>query len=243
MASRPRVENLNPAQRVLHNRAERLAEVARTDHADAVPITIETLGDPQVGDGMLFECEECDLEVPENRHNQPIKGHGRVIYRTANSWALVKNSTNHMVIPECVLPGERDNFVYNMIAFIFPMSAGARQASRAAAGYTPLYADQSHGDLWQMEVKLLRVKVKTPRASYFEIYGCQIPCTIFPSATNPQIEYAAQNPDPNYMPFFEAFFARWVLPAQRGQVDPLARWEDVNLKEKRVWWMNNWTAK
>ncbi|KAG8690916.1 hypothetical protein FRC11_008153 [Ceratobasidium sp. 423] len=120
---------------------------------------------------------------------------------------------------------------------------GPRRASRAIAGYTPLYEDESHPDLWQMEVKPVVASVGTPYMGKVDFFGCQIECVIFPSAYEENIFYVAQNPDPNYKPFWEATRAVWDVEAFQGKEQPLKEWVDVDLTKARPWYMSNWAMK
>lgn len=78
------------------------------------------------------------------------------------------------VVPTfCHRDDEEDGNTYALVGFSSPLMDGPRRASRAIAGYTPLYADESHPDLWQMEVEPLAVSVGTPFMGSASFFGCK----------------------------------------------------------------------
>ncbi|CUA69783.1 hypothetical protein RSOLAG22IIIB_14128 [Rhizoctonia solani] len=146
-----------------------------------------------------------------------------------------------LVAPMCMTE-EADEATYYLAGFATPLTDGARRASRALAGYTPLYKTRSHPDLWQMQTKVIGAEVGTPYMGHVNFYGCQVPCILFPSLSK-DVEYAVQNPDPKYKPFWDATIAAWAVEHAQGNVEALVPWKDVDLSKPRSWWMPKWTMR
>ncbi|KAG8768644.1 hypothetical protein FRC12_005449 [Ceratobasidium sp. 428] len=185
----------------------------------------------------LFDSERYDPDNPEHKHLKLKKGDLHCYQRAMNSWALREVGTGRLVVPE--LPGDQA-VEYELVGFASPISDGSRRVSRVLAGRTPLYADESHGDLWQMPTTLMKTRVRAPRMGTIDFYGCQIPCILFPSALVENMEYAVQSPDPTYEPFQSAMLARWNVYFAEGRAQALEPWKDIDLAAPRPWWCNEW---
>jgi hypothetical protein len=96
-----------------------------------------------------------------------------------NSFAVLERVANPYVSVIPVIPefrkrdDEDDDNTYYLVGFATPLTDGARRASRAVAGYTPLYLNTSHPDLWQMQTKVVLAKVKTPYMGQITFFGCE----------------------------------------------------------------------
>ncbi|EUC61788.1 hypothetical protein RSOL_406760, partial [Rhizoctonia solani AG-3 Rhs1AP] len=216
----------------------------------------------ELGDQILLVLSLCDVPTPETdpwfRFDCEILADKVVvqlekneqelfIQRTMNSFALLDKE--YLVNPEIVKPvvptfhqrdDEEDQDMYALVGFAYPIMDGARRVSRALAGYTPLYEDESHPDLWQMKPKVLAVAVGTPFMGDILFCGCQIPCVLFPSVLDDYTVYAVQNPDAMYKPYWDATRVVWEVEAFQGNEEPLQEWVDVDLTEPRPWWMTKW---
>ncbi|KAG8696221.1 hypothetical protein FRC09_008648 [Ceratobasidium sp. 395] len=222
--------------RQLQKTAARLNQEAEkcADHALGIDILPDWTTDKA---DFLFHSERYNPDDPEHKHLKPKKGRQHCYQRAMNSWALRKVGTKQLVVPE--LPGD-EAMEYELVGFVSPLSDGARRVSRVLAGLTPLYAGQSHPDLWQMPNTLMKARVRGPHMGVIEFYGCQIPCVLFPSALVANVEYAVQNPDTTYEPFQSAMLARWNVYFAEGRAQKLQPWKDIDLAAPRPWWCNEW---
>jgi hypothetical protein len=99
--------------------------------------------------------------------------------RTMNSFAVLEWTDDPQIAAVPVIPGfhkrddEDDESKYYLVGFATPLTDGARRASRAVAGFTPLYQNKSHPDLWQMQTRVVVAKVKTPYMGKISFFGCE----------------------------------------------------------------------
>ncbi|KAG9100100.1 hypothetical protein FS749_016290 [Ceratobasidium sp. UAMH 11750] len=191
----------------------------------------------------MFRCEDYDTTDRAHQHLKPKKGTEHYFWRVVNAWSLVDNQ-NNMVIPQFAKRDDtRDQQVCWLYGFTSPLSDGARRGSRYLSGRTPLYKTVTHENVWQMQTKIMKVRVKTPYMGHLEFYGCKIPCVIFPSFLNNNIFYGVQNVDRNYVPHWNAAIARWAVQHALGNELALRPWQDVKLDGPRPWYFNNWAMR
>ncbi|KAG8714403.1 hypothetical protein FRC11_008631, partial [Ceratobasidium sp. 423] len=232
-------------QALITTRDNLLAQTSACGDVKPKLLTREDLSQPVSGEEEgLFHSEFIGESLRKHLVNfdQEI-----FIQRTMNSFAVLdKAYLEDRNIVKPVVPkfyaryDKKDKEVYALVGFATPLLDGARRASRAMAGYTPLYMDESNPDLWQMDTELVVAAVKTPFTDDLSFFGCEMPCVIFTSAADEYVVYVAQTPDPNYKMFWEATRAVWAVEAFRGKEEPLEPWEDVDLASPRPWWMNKW---
>ncbi|KAG8722121.1 hypothetical protein FRC08_006890 [Ceratobasidium sp. 394] len=192
----------------------------------------------------LFRSEDWNRRSKHQKYLKPKKGTRHFYQRVVNSWSLVEEGTDRLVIPDFAQRNDsNDNRVYQLFGFVNPLNDGARRGSRSLSGFTPLYKRRSHENLWQMQTRLMVVAVKTPYMGHLEFYGCTVPCVIFPSAILPQVVYGVQNPDPNFVPFWKAAVARWAVEEALGNEVGLRPWRDVELAGPRPWYFNAWAMR
>ncbi|KAG8722122.1 hypothetical protein FRC08_006891 [Ceratobasidium sp. 394] len=218
---------------------ERLAE--ESGHDTPRLLQLANVPVPVHDEWFRFKNEVRDPTDRTQDYLKPPEGHTTLCQRTANNWALLDPATGKMVIPEFKSRNDpQDENVYVIVGYMTPMNDGSRRASRGISGHTPLYKTQSHENLWQMKTKVLKDEVLTPRAGHAFFFGNKIPCVIFPSANNTEVEYIAQTPDRHFRPYWRAATERWALAHARGEEQELPVWRDVDLTKPRPWYLNKW---
>ncbi|KAG8711658.1 hypothetical protein FRC09_020485 [Ceratobasidium sp. 395] len=211
------LENLQAAAAAL--------ELTALDHGKHLPLALRWGGQPLGDEELVFRTERWNKKHRSMRHLKLKKGEIHV-------------DSGEQVIPNL----EDSEKLYHLVGFASPLTDGARRASRAMSGQTPLYGGQSHQDLWQMQTLLVYALVNAPRAGTVSFFGCEIPMTVYPSARHSNVEYAAQNPDSTYLPLHDAMIARSAVLHAQNKTTKLVPWEDPDLSDERVWYMNKWTV-
>ncbi|KAG9100222.1 hypothetical protein FRC06_004400 [Ceratobasidium sp. 370] len=235
---------LNRRLQQLQAEAARLQRMADASNRDT-PRVLERrdVPAPLIDETYRFRTEAWNQEDPAQACLRPREGYIHLLQRTCNSWALLDATTKRMVTPEFRAREDPDDHnVYDLVGFMSPLNDGARRASRALSGYTPLYAQTSHPDLWQMQTKFMRVQVLTPRTAHVHFFGNMIPCVVFPSATSKEVEYVVQTPDRYFKPYWEAATARWAVAHAQGEEQRLVTWQDLDLDGPRPWFLNKWAV-
>ncbi|KAG9100218.1 hypothetical protein FRC06_004396 [Ceratobasidium sp. 370] len=228
--------------RHLQREADRLARLAE-ESPETEPSLYHHPGAPKpVDDSTVeFRHEAWDNQDTSQKYLTPQKGFEHIRQRTLNSWALVEPDSAKLVMPKFAARNDQtDNAEYRIVGFASPINDGARRASRALSGRTPLFRQVSHPDVWQMQTKCVIARVKTPFMGEIIFFGCRIPCVIFRSATEPDVEYAVQSPDRNFKPYWNATIARWAVQQALSVERALVPWQDVDLAAPRPWFMNKW---
>ncbi|KAJ1299637.1 hypothetical protein OPQ81_011987 [Rhizoctonia solani] len=208
-----------------------------------IPALLSHSGIPDIihKDNVTFRSEV----ITETEKKALVKKKQKVVFQcTVNSFFLSENPPKNgrcsLVTPQ--LPDEEEEAQY-LVGFVSPLTNGAHCAACALAGYTPLYQKRSHPDLWQMQTKVVGAWVGPPKMRNVHFFGCQVPCVIFPSWENEDIEYAVQTPDPKYKPYWDAAIVLWAVEHEWQGVKALVPWQDVDLSRPRPWWMPEWTMR
>ncbi|KAG8734040.1 hypothetical protein FRC10_011995 [Ceratobasidium sp. 414] len=137
-----------------------------------------------------------------------------------------------------------DKCKYHLLGFVNPLNDGARHVSRMLSGFTPLYKQYSHPDLWQMQTVVMTTTVRTLYMGDLDFFRrAECLASFFPSTRSEDIMYGVQNLDPNYVPFWNTAIAAWAVQHVLRNEVALQPWHDIDLIQPCPWYFNRWVMR